>query len=123
MEGGSLIKCVFDVNKLISERPAKLSYFAALSPTSKGKLSSSPELVTISNPLIRQKKVTCNGAVFNFFYVYGQVYICKINFKLIEMHIYRIILYIYIIPIHITFRYSFSSAVHRFFTLLRIGRR
>lgn len=67
MEGGSLIKCVFDVNKLISERPAKLSYFAALSPTSKGKLSSSPELVTISYPLIRQKKVTCNGAVFNFF--------------------------------------------------------
>ena len=91
MEGGSLIKCVFDVNKLISERPAKLSYLAALSPTSKGKLSSSPELVTISNPLIRQKKVTCNDAVFNFFYVYGQVYICKINFKLIEMHIYRII--------------------------------
>lgn len=77
MEGGSLIKCVFDVNKLISERPAKLSYLAALSPTSKGKLSSSPELVTISNPLIRQKKVTCNGAVLIFFmcmakYIYAK---------------------------------------------------
>lgn len=77
MEGGSLIKCVFDVNKLISERPAKLSYFAALSPTSKGKLSSSPELVTTSYPLIRQKKATCNGAVFNFFmcmakYIYAK---------------------------------------------------
>lgn len=33
------------------------------------------------------------------------------------------IIYIYIIPFHIIFRYSFSSAVHRFFTLLRIGRR
>lgn len=74
MEGGSLIKCVFDVNKLISERPAKLSYFAALSPTSKGKLSSSPELETISNPLIRQKKVTCNGAVFNFLCVWPSIY-------------------------------------------------
>ena len=90
------MKCVFDVNKLISERPAKLSYFAALSATSKGKLSFSPELVTTSYPLIRQKKATCNGAVFNFFYVHGQIYIRKTNFKLIEMHIYRIIIYIYI---------------------------